>query len=236
MTEALHKKYEIGVDSVTAVDGASIEIRPSMTAALVGVSGCGKSTLLNLLGGIDRPDKGSITVGGVDITRLSERDLEEYRLNKIGFVFQMFNLLPALTAVENVKLPMTMAGKLEKGERHCRALNLLQLVGVEKRAHKRPDELSGGEQQRVAIAVALANDPGIILADEPTANLDQANLRKILALLIGLASECKKTILIATHDPRVSSETEIVIKMAEGRISDVLKAENHIRKLVSLGE
>ena len=222
-SEGVMKHYRSGPEQITAVNGISLQVQPKVPVALVGVSGCGKTTLLNLVGGVDRADSGTILVNGVDLCGLEERALEEYRLNRVGFIFQSYNLIPSLTAVENVELPMTMAGKLQPHEARHRALSLLAVVSMENKANKRPDELSGGEQQRVAIGVALSNDPPIILADEPTANLDQKNLEVVSGLLLELAHSYHKTLLIATHDPRVSSQLDVIVKMEEGRLLDTGK-------------
>ena len=216
--ESLVKHYTTGAERVVALSGVTLEVQPGRPVGLVGVSGCGKSTLLNLVGGVDRPDSGSVLVEGVNVTRLGEREVEEYRLSKVGFVFQSYNLVPSLTAAENLQLPMVMLGDLSRTDRQQRARELLALVGLTHKANKRPDELSGGEQQRVAIGVALSNDPTILLADEPTANLDHRNLETVFELLNNLAHTYRKTVIIATHDPRVWSRLEVVVKMEEGQV------------------
>src|SRR5262249_46882017 len=160
--------------------------------AIMGPSGCGKTTLLNLLGGVDRASSGKIFVDGEDLGQTSERALEKYRLLKVGFIFQLFNLIPSMTARENLELPMLVAGVKER-DRQVRRQALREMVGLREKEHKRPDELSGGEQQRVAIALALANDPALILADEPTGNLDTSNAAVIAKLLRSLSVEYKKT-------------------------------------------
>jgi len=187
--------------------------------AIVGVSGCGKTTLLNLVGGVDIPDSGLIQVGDREISKLNDRALESHRLHHVGFIFQSYNLISAVTAFKNLEFPMTIAG-LPPKERRERARSLLDIVGISDEADKRPDELSGGEQQRVAIAVALANDPGLILADEPTANLDKGNLEVVTRLLVTLSKRFGKTVIIATHDPRVARIADRTVTMENGQIID----------------
>src|SRR5262249_24358972 len=167
----------------------------------MGPSGCGKTTLLNLLGGVDRPTTGRIVIDGQDLTALNERALEKHRLLRVGFVFQFFNLIPSITAIENLELPVVIAGV---GGEECRArsTSLLATVWLGARGEKRPEELSGGEQQRVAVALALANDPSLILADEPTGNLDSTNDGVIANLLTSLAVEHGKTVIMVSHDPK----------------------------------
>ncbi len=213
----LKKSYRVGTETVEAVRGVDLTIAPGKPVVLVGESGCGKTTILNVIAGIDRPDAGTVHVGLQLTNDFAERDLEQYRLRKVGFIFQMFNLVPSITAIENVEFPMSLA-RVAAAERRARASRLLDAVGMLPVAGKRPDELSGGQQQRIAIAVALANDPSIILADEPTANLDAANVGKVSELLFSLAMEFRKTLLIATHDPRVASKAATVCVMEEGRV------------------
>jgi putative ABC transport system ATP-binding protein len=182
----------------------------------MGPSGCGKTTLLNLLGGVDRPTGGTILIDGQDLTAMNERALETHRLRRVGFVFQFFNLIPSVTALENIELPMVMAGTPEAACRD-RAGHLLGLVGLEAKGHKRPEELSGGEQQRVGVALALANDPALILADEPTGNLDSVNAAAIANLLKSLATEHGKTVIMVSHDPKTVEVFPTVYAMRDGR-------------------
>lgn len=212
------KHFKSGPDIVRAVDGVSVAIPRGKLIALKGPSGCGKSTLLNLLGALDRPDSGSITVGGADITGLSGAAEVAYRRDKVGFVFQMFNLMPYLSAAENVTLPMELRGKLNAQDRRTLAESLLKRVKLAPDRHRRrPTRLSGGEQQRVAIARALANDPPLILADEPTANLDSTTGEQIVRLLRSLASG-DRTVLIATHDTAIARQADLVITMRDGKL------------------
>jgi putative ABC transport system ATP-binding protein len=182
----------------------------------MGPSGCGKTTLLNLLGGMDRPTNGALRVGGQDLAGLGERQLEAYRLRQVGYVFQFFNLIPSLSALENLELPMLITGR-PREERRARAQALLETVGLRQKDHKRPEELSGGEQQRVAICLALVNDPALILADEPTGNLDSANMGLITDLLLALAHEQGKTVVVATHDPKVADAFARIYYMRDGQ-------------------
>src|SRR3977135_2179896 len=180
--EQVSKIYETAAGRGTAVEKMSGEVGRGEAVALMGPSGCGKTTILNLLGGMDRPTSGAIIVDGENVATMTERQLEHYRLRKVGFVFQFFNLIPSLSAVENLELPMLIAG-IDPDKRRVRADTLLETVGLREKGFKLPEELSGGEQQRVAVCLALVNDPAIILADEPTGNLDSANARRGSALL-----------------------------------------------------
>lgn len=209
--------YSIAAGPVVALDGLDWYVGPGDAVAIMGPSGCGKTTLLNLLGAIDRATEGSVVVGDTDLSRLSERQLEAYRLRQVGYVFQFYNLVPSLTALENVELPMLVAG-VPAEARRARAKELLDAVGLGEKGHKRPEELSGGEQQRVAICLALANDPPLILADEPTGNLDSTNAALITRLLLSLSQERGKTVIVATHDPQVASVFPRVDRMRDGRI------------------
>lgn len=212
----LHKDYPMNGEVVHALRGVSLGIRAGDYAAIVGPSGCGKSTLLQLLGGIDTPTSGSVELNGIPLGRLSDRALTELRLTRIGFVFQRFHLLPVLSARENIELPMAEAG-LGRDERRARALELLDYVGLRDRAEHRATQLSGGEMQRVAIARALANRPAVILADEPTGELDAATGRGILDLFRRLGRD-GATLVVVTHDEKLAAEAGRVIHMLDGRI------------------
>ncbi len=209
------KSYETSAEQVRALKDIDWQIGPAEAVALMGPSGCGKTTLLNILGGVDHPSGGEIRVGDQKLTSLSERDLEKYRLYKVGFVFQFFNLIPTLTAVENLELPMLIAG-VDPVQRKQRIDGLLQMVGLAAKGYKRPEELSGGEQQRVAVALALANDPSLILADEPTGNLDSGNTETITALFLSLAERYGKTVIMASHDPKAVEHFKKVYHMRDG--------------------
>ena len=212
----LRKLYRMGDETVRALDGVSFVIARGDYCAIVGPSGSGKSTLMNILGGLDTPTDGRITIAGNDIGRMSDEDLAVFRNQTIGFVFQSFNLLPRLTALENVELPMIYGGVLPK-ERRERAAELLQRVGLGERMGHKPTQLSGGQQQRVAIARALAGKPALILADEPTGALDTNTGVEIMALFRQLNSE-GATIVIVTHDHEVAAQTRRTIEMRDGHI------------------
>jgi len=216
------KNYRMAAEEVHALRETNWEVRTGDAVAIMGPSGCGKTTLLNLLGGVDRPTSGKIMVDGKDVAQMNERDLEQHRLHRVGFVFQFFNLVPSITAFENLELPMVMAGTPDS-ECHARARKLLALVGLEAKGEKRPEELSGGEQQRVAIALALANDPALILADEPTGNLDSTNAAAIANLLKSLATQHGKTVIMVSHDPKTVEVFPTVHAMRDGRFT---KAES----------
>jgi putative ABC transport system ATP-binding protein len=207
------KTFEDG--RIRALDGVSLEIGAGESVAIVGPSGCGKSTLLHLMAALERPSSGTILVGGEDLA--TTKDLSRHRARQVGLVFQLDNLLPTLTAAENVQVPMFEAG-LTTGQRGARARQLLELVGIADKASKRPAALSGGERQRVAIARALANDPAILLADEPTGRLDSVSGRKILDLLDDLRRSRRLTVIMVTHDPSVAARADRIIRMLDGRI------------------
>jgi putative ABC transport system ATP-binding protein len=210
------KRYRMAAEEVHALRESSWEVRTGEAVAIMGPSGCGKTTLLNLLGGVDRPSTGTIKIDGQDLTAMNERALESHRLHRVGFVFQFFNLIPSITACENLELPMAMAGVDHTASRD-RAKMLLTLVGLGAKSEKRPEELSGGEQQRVAVALALANDPALILADEPTGNLDSTNAAVIANLLKSLASEHGKTVIMVSHDPKTVEVFPTVYAMRDGQ-------------------
>lgn len=214
----LIKVYRTGKSEVIALRGLDMTLADGELVAVQGPSGCGKTTLLNLVGGIDRPTAGRIEVGDMNIVDYTDADLVKYRRNQVGFVFQFFNLVPTLTAEENIQLPMRLANKAGK-DRDARTKELLKLVDLEKRGVHRPDELSGGEQQRIAIATALANDPPLILADEPTGELDTKTGHEVLELFRRLNQEFGKTILVVTHDQRVASIAHRVLQIEDGRIT-----------------
>jgi putative ABC transport system ATP-binding protein len=213
----LSKVYKRKRIEVIALKDVSLQVRRGEIVAIVGPSGSGKTTFMNMIGGLDRPTKGKVIVEGVDITQLSEQQLASFRLNKIGFVFQFYNLFPTLTAFENVEFPLILAGK-PKEEREKRVWNLLEAVGMKERANHRPDELSGGEQQRIGIARALANNPALVLADEPTGDLDSENASAFMNLVRKLNKTYNTTFLIVTHDPIVSKECNRIYTIRDGKI------------------
>ena len=215
--EDVSKSYRLGAARVEAVRGVSLDIAKGEFVALQGPSGSGKTTLLNLLGLLDRPDDGRVRVDGGDASDLSENQRSDVRRDRFGFVFQTFNLVPVLTAEENVAYPMVLAGVPSAGRRR-RARELLEAVGLAGKEEVRPDLLSGGQRQRVAIARALANRPEVIFADEPTANLDSHTADEILALMRSASDERGVAFLFATHDPRVVERARRVVSLHDGRI------------------
>ena len=218
----LHKVYE-GAVPVKAVNGIDLTITEGEFTALKGPSGCGKTTLLNLLGGLDQPTSGSILIDGTDITALSDNELIDFRLHNIGFVFQAYNLIPVLSATENVSFIMLLQDR-PKEERLARAEQLLKAVGLEGKEDKRPGQLSGGQQQRVAVARALASKPKFVLADEPTANLDSESTSKLLDIMEQLNTQENMTFVFATHDDRVIAKAKRVVSISDGKvISDTAK-------------
>lgn len=213
----LAKRYRLGGQDVRALNGVSLEIEAGEFVAIMGRSGSGKSTLLNLIGCLDTPDSGSVFLGGTEITRLSERELPRVRREKVAFVFQHFNLIPTLTALENVMLPLGYA-RVPRDEATRRTLEILDEVGMRERARHRPAELSGGEQQRVAIARALVNRPVVVLADEPTGELDSETALSVLGLMRRLNLTLGQTFLLVTHDPMVAGLCTRVIRLKDGRV------------------
>ncbi len=211
------KIYDLGKVKVEAVRGISLSIRKGEFISIMGASGSGKSTLMNLIGCLDVPTRGRIYLNGMDISKMSESKLAVIRGKTIGFIFQQFNLIPTLTALENVMLPMTFQG-VPRAERIRRATELLTLVGLEKRLKHHPNELSGGQQQRVAIARALSNNPSLILADEPTGNVDSKAGKIIMDYLKKLNKEENKTIVMVTHDVNVARQAEKIIHISDGKI------------------
>ncbi len=217
--EKLTKTYKLGKRAVQPLTDLNLEVERGEFTAVMGPSGSGKTTLLNVIGCIDKPTNGRVLIDNVDIARLPESKLYKIRRDKIGFVFQNFNLLPYLNARENVELAMELAGKF-KGQRKQRALELLGTVGLSGREYHRPQRLSQGEQQRVAIARALANDPAIILADEPTGNLDVTNKQEIVKLLSDLNKKQGTTIIMVTHDEQVAAQTHRMLILKEGKVAE----------------
>lgn len=220
----LTKRFKTADSTVTAVDDVNFTVTEGEFASIVGKSGSGKSTLLSLLGGLDRPTEGTITIGERDIARLGDHKLISYRCKEIGFVFQNYNLIPNLTALENVMLPMEYAG-MKSSERKARAEELLNQVGIEDDKQKRkPGRLSGGEQQRVSIARALANKPSLILADEPTGNLDSATGEMIFNLLHELSRSENTTIVVVTHDLDIAGKTDKTFRLKDGKLVQLGKS------------
>lgn len=218
------KVYNATKIPVHALNGVSFEIQEGEFTAIVGPSGCGKTTLLNVLGGLDHPTSGRVEIANTDITEMKDRDLIDFRLNNIGFVFQAYNLIPVLTTLENVEFIMLLQ-KVSKKERVERSMNLLEQMGIADKANQRPSELSGGQQQRVAVARALASKPNFILADEPTANLDSVSTSNLLDMMAVMNKEEKETFVFSTHDQRVIDKARRVITLEDGKVkSDEIKA------------
>jgi putative ABC transport system ATP-binding protein len=218
-TNNLTKIYGYGNTAVTALNKVSFEVNPGEFVAVMGPSGCGKSTLLHLLGGLDRPSEGSVVIDGKNLSDMPDRELTELRRRKIGFVFQFFNLIPVLSAVENASLPVTLDG-IPSAQARSKAIEWLEKFGLGDRQDHRPDQLSGGEQQRVAIARALVADPSLVLADEPTGNLDTRSSDEIAALLRQVANEWGRAVVMVTHDPRIAAHADRIIFLKDGAIAD----------------
>ena len=213
----IRKTYQSGDIEVQALQDISLTIKPGEFTAIVGPSGSGKTTLLNIIGGLDSPTKGSVKINETDITQLPENELIDFRLHHIGFIFQSYNLIPVLTAKENVEFLMLLQKKNEQA-RNERTLKLLKAVGLEDQIHKRPNEMSGGQQQRVAVARALASKPSFILADEPTANLDSKSSENLLNIMQRLNRKEKTTVIFSTHDQRVIDKANRIITIEDGKI------------------
>ena len=224
-TKDVKKTYNPDTIPVEALKGVDLAIEEGEFTAIVGPSGSGKTTLLNIIGGLDRPTRGYVEVGGKDISKLNDNKLIDFRKNNIGFVFQHYNLIPVLTAKENVEFVMLLQNRT-KTERDARAEELLKAVGLEEKMDKRPSELSGGQQQRVAVARALAPKPTFILADEPTANLDSASTTNLLDIMAQLNERERVTFVFSTHDQRVIDRAKRVITLVDGKVaSDERKGE-----------
>jgi putative ABC transport system ATP-binding protein len=213
----LQKQYGAGQVSVHALRDVNLKFGKGEFVAVLGASGSGKTTLLNLIGALDKPTQGHIYIEGKDIAALNEKGLVQLRRRKIGFIFQFYNLMPVLTAFENIELPMVISG-VPKKEAQERAKTLLAAVGLQDRANHRPDELSGGQQQRVAVARALANKPAIVLADEPTGDLDSATGEQVMRLLLKLSKEQGTTVLAATHDVSLLKVADRALRMKDGQV------------------
>jgi len=215
----LNKSYRRGSQTVPVLENITFELCDGEFLALMGPSGSGKSTLLNILAGIDKPDSGSVIIGGVDISNLSETDLAQWRAINVGFIFQFYNLMPVLTAFENVELPLLLTG-LSRKERREHVDMALAVVNLEDRMDHYPSQLSGGQQQRVAIARAVVTDPTILVADEPTGDLDRVSAEDVLGLMARLNKEFGKTIIMVTHDPKAAERAHLVRHLEKGVMSD----------------
>jgi len=221
------KELKLGQHTIHALRGVSMAIYPGEMVGIVGPSGSGKSTLLGIIGGLDTPTSGQLLIDGVDVTAMGEDKLTEIRNEKIGFIFQFFNLIPTLTALENVALPIQFA-RQQKYAPNKRAKELLALLGLGDRTHHRPSQLSGGQQQRVAIARALANNPPLILADEPTGNLDSDSSASVLAALENIRQNSGSTIVLVTHDPELAARAERTLTLVDGQILETSPENNEV--------
>jgi len=221
----LNKSYRRGNQLVPVLRDITVDIAENEFLALMGPSGSGKSTLLNLIAGIDRADSGSIRIGGVDIAALSEMELARWRATHVGFIFQFYNLIPVLTAFENVELPLHLTS-LTRAERIDHVKTALSLVNLSHRVEHYPKELSGGEQQRVAIARAIITDPTILVADEPTGDLDRVSAEEVLNMMERLNGELKKTIIMVTHDPRAAKRAKVLRHLEKGVLNDALSQDS----------
>ena len=219
-TEDVVKEYQMGDNVLRALDGINIEIERGEYISLMGPSGSGKSTLFNMIGALDRPTKGHVFIDGQDMSQLSQSQIAWFRCHRVGYIFQSYNLLHVMTALENVTLPMIFAG-LSASQRNEKGAELLEKVGLGDRIDHRPDELSGGQRQRVAIARALANDPSIVLADEPTANLDTITGREIIDLIKQLNTEDKVTVISATHDLKMLDVSDRIVDIRDGLVERI---------------
>jgi len=228
-TEKLEKIYKLGNRQVRAISDVNLKVKKGEFISIMGPSGSGKTTLLNILGCLDRPTYGKVILDGVDITKAPERELYKVRRHKVGFIFQTFNLLPYLSAIENVELPMEGTEK-SKEEKRKRARELLRLVGLSERENHRPYRLSAGEQQRIAIARALANNPAIVLADEPTGNLDAKTKYEIVRLLGKLNIDQGTTIVMVTHDSHIAAHAGRMLFLSDGKLLEKEKQGTHIQK------
>jgi putative ABC transport system ATP-binding protein len=221
----VRKIYKRDAQDIVVLDGINLQVPDGEFVALMGPSGSGKTTLLNLIAGIDRPTSGQVLVGGTDVTRLSEGQLAKWRSRSVGFIFQFYNLIPVLTAVENVELPLLLT-KLSKKARRERALTALKVVGLADRAKHYPRQLSGGQEQRVAIARAIVTDPAVLVADEPTGDLDARSAEDILTLMDTLNRDFKKTIVMVTHDPRAASRAHVEWHLDKGVLKNSVSRES----------
>ncbi len=219
----LIKVYKTGDIEVVALRGFSEKIREGEMLAVMGPSGSGKTTFLNMIGGLDRPTSGRVCIDGRDLTRFTDEELALYRRTRVGFVFQVLNLVPGHRLRENIEIPLILAGK-SRGERTSRVSELLDLMSIRHRSGHLPSQLSGGEQQKTSIAVALANDPEIVLADEPTADLDSEAVHMVFGLLRSLSRDLHKTIVVATHDVRVRDYSDRVLEMRDGQKIETTEA------------
>lgn len=216
-TKYLSKYYAVGDETIKALDDVNLEIERGQIVAILGTSGSGKSTLLNMLAGLERPTKGEVQIGKFRIDELTEAQLTKFRQRYTGFIFQAYNLLPTLTALENVAFPLCFRG-VDKQVREKKAFEMLKLVGIEKRYKHKPAEMSGGQQQRVGIARALVTDPSIIFADEPTGNLDSHTTQEVMELIRNIVDTRHNTVIMVTHDKSVAEYADIIVNISDGKV------------------
>lgn len=216
-TKNLSKYYAVGDETIKALDDVNLEIERGQIVAILGTSGSGKSTLLNMLAGLERPTKGEVQIGKFRIDELTEAQLTKFRQRYTGFIFQAYNLLPTLTALENVAFPLCFRG-IDKQTREKKAFEMLKLVGIEKRYKHKPAEMSGGQQQRVGIARALVTDPSIIFADEPTGNLDSHTTQEVMELIRNIVDTRHNTVIMVTHDKSVAEYADIIVNISDGKV------------------
>ena len=218
-TEGLSRFYFVGNETITALNNVNLEIERGKICAVLGTSGSGKSTLLNMLAGLERPSTGTVQIGKYRIDRLNEAQLAQFRQRFTGFVFQSYNLIQTMTALENVALPLMFKG-VDKKEREERAMEMLKMVGLENRAYHRPNEMSGGQQQRVGIARAFASNPQVVFADEPTGNLDSRTTDEVMRLITNLVHANNQTMVLVTHDSAVAQYADMVVRISDGEIAE----------------
>src|SRR3989337_757737 len=218
VAENIHKDYQVGEIRVEALKGVSFEIEPSSVVSFVGPSGSGKTTLLNLIGCLDKPTGGKLMVADTDVLGLNHKESASFRGKNIGFIFQNFNLLPVLTVYENIEYPLIMVQDTAAGEREKRVMSLIEAVGMVEQKDKYPDQISGGQKQRVAVARALVTNPKLVLADEPTANLDHKTAYMVIGLMKKMRDEFKTTFIFSTHDQKIVGEAEIIFTLEDGEL------------------
>jgi putative ABC transport system ATP-binding protein len=218
VAENVVKDYQVGEVTIRALKGASFNIAPGSFASFIGPSGSGKTTLLNLIGCLDKPSGGRLLVAGMDVTSFGKKDSAIFRGKNIGFIFQDFNLIPVLTVFENVEYPLLMVQNVSLGDRRKRVMNLLEAVGMKEQMDKYPDQISGGQKQRVAVARALVTNPKLVLADEPTANLDHKTAYMVIELMKKMRDEFRTTFIFSTHDQKIVGEAEILYLLEDGEL------------------
>lgn len=225
-TKGLSRHYKVGSETIIALDNVDLEIEEGKICCVLGTSGSGKSTLLNMLAGLEKPSAGTVLIGHHRIDKMTEDELTRFRKKFTGFVFQSYNLIPTLTAAENVALPLVFKGE-DKTVREKKAMEMLRLVGIDNRAGHKPSEMSGGQQQRVGIARAFVSDPKVIFADEPTGNLDSKTTNEVMKLIVKLVHEKNQTMVLVTHDADVARFADIIVEITDGRITKITDNENN---------